>query len=151
MPVGPRRKAGMSKRLKLHMHIKNAEKFRSQLEALLVRQSTSPVDLLIVPNIAEWAAANQCLNAQGDPPAMAVRFSTGKGGILIRQVMNSAQVRSVIDRIAWAGRHPDAYTILCTEVVFLSHLVLHELAHLTNDWGQDREDDCDDWAFARLS
>jgi len=133
------------------MYIENAENFRSQLEALIVRHCTQPVDLLIVPNIAEWAAANQCLNAQGDPPAMAVRFGTERGGILLCQAMNSDQVRSVIDRIACFGRHPSAHAILCSQEVFLRHLVLHELAHLTNDWGQDREDDCDDWAFARLS
>jgi hypothetical protein len=34
--------------------------------------------------------------------------------------------------------------------LFLRFLVLHELAHLTNNWGQEHEQDCNEWAFKKL-
>jgi hypothetical protein len=39
---------------------------------------------------------------------------------------------------------------LVTPELFLEHLALHELAHLVNDWGQEAEEDCDDWAFRKM-
>lgn len=131
------------------MEIRDAEEHRLQMEATLAMHSTCPVELLIVPDIAEWAS-NRCGNARGNPPAMAVvEQATGGWGILVRRAMNASEVKSVLDRIAWNGRHA-AHAVLSSPGVFLQHLVLHELAHLAHGWEQDKEDDCDDWAFERL-
>jgi len=35
-------------------------------------------------------------------------------------------------------------------IEFLTHLVLHEIAHVRNRWGQDKETDCDIWAHFEL-
>lgn len=32
----------------------------------------------------------------------------------------------------------------------LKHLVLHDVAHIKHNWKQDREKDCDRWAFDQL-
>jgi hypothetical protein len=37
-----------------------------------------------------------------------------------------------------------------TPEAYLEHLVLHEVAHIKNNWGQDRETDCDLWVYEQL-
>ena len=131
------------------MEIRDAEAHRPLMEAALAAHADRSVDLLIVPDVAEWAA-RRCGNAQGNPPAMAVTDGASGGwGILVRRVVSAAEVESILDRIAWNGRHA-AHSLLDSPDVFLRHLVLHELAHLANNWGQEKEDECDDWAFQRL-
>lgn len=131
------------------MIIADAEVFREELEAELRLQSSVAVDLLIVPDIAEWAKG-RCDNARGNPIAMAiVDQDSGGWGVLLRRSINERQVASVIDRIEWSGRI-DASTLLNTPIRFLRHTVLHELAHLANNWGQEREDECDEWAAELL-
>src|SRR4051812_33563774 len=131
------------------MEIRDAEKYRQLMEATLASHSERPIDLLIVPDIAAWDA-DRCSNGSGNPPARAVvDLDTGGWGVLVRRAMRPSEVNSVLDRIGWSGRHA-AHAVLCTPDLFLRHLVLHELAHLANGWGQEREDECDDWAFERL-
>ncbi len=131
------------------MNVPNAERFRETLEAELRKHSSRAVDLLIVPDIAAWAT-QRCSNAKGNPIAMAIVDQESKGwGILVQSSIGSQHIESVIDRIEYAG-HFNAAEILSTEVLFLRHLVLHELAHLENNWDQSHEDDCDEWAFLRL-
>lgn len=42
------------------------------------------------------------------------------------------------------------YLLSSGSINFLNHLVLHEIAHIKNRWGQNKETDCDIWAFERL-
>jgi hypothetical protein len=58
-------------------------------------------------------------------------------------------VASIIDRIEYGG-FIRAREVLDSPETFLCHLVLHELAHLENNWGQDQEGQCDAWAFEKL-
>lgn len=37
-----------------------------------------------------------------------------------------------------------------TEIAYLEHLVLHEIAYIKNDWHQDRETDCDLWVYEQM-
>jgi hypothetical protein len=37
-----------------------------------------------------------------------------------------------------------------TPIEYLKHLVLHEVAHVKNDWHQDRETDCDLWVHEQM-
>jgi len=30
------------------------------------------------------------------------------------------------------------------------HLSPHEIAHIVNNWPQDKKDDCDQWAFSKM-
>lgn len=131
------------------MYIRDAEEFRASLETTLEQHAERPVDLLIVPDIEAWSKG-RCSNAKGNPIAVAiVDGATGGWGILLRQDIDESSVRSVLDRIAFGGHH-DVYKRLTTPAVFLQHLVLHELAHLSHGWDQTHENDCDDWAFERL-
>lgn len=131
------------------MHIANVDAYRPTLEAVLERHCVKRIDLLIVPDIAAWSRGRET-NATANPIAQAIVDRQSKGwGVLLRQSIDSGDVNSVLDRISFDGRH-DARARLSTPELFLRHLVLHELAHLVNDWDQSHEDQCDDWAFSRL-
>jgi hypothetical protein len=131
------------------MQIEDAESHRPALESELRKHARHPVDLLIVDDIADWAASRNG-NSKGNPPAMAVTDGvTGAWAILLRRSIDSGWVASIIDRIEIGG-FEQTRSVLASPETFLRHTVLHELAHLENRWGQDREEDCDRWAFARL-
>ena len=44
-------------------------------------------------------------------------------------------------------RHADE---IQSPIEYLTHLVLHEVAHIKNDWHQDRETDCDLWVYEQM-
>jgi hypothetical protein len=69
--------------------------------------------------------------------------------IVVRKSISAQRVDAVLSGINARGRH-GARTLLSTPTLFMRHLVLHELAHIENDWPQERENDCDVWAFAKL-
>ncbi len=45
------------------------------------------------------------------------------------------------------GEHADE---IDTPEAYLEHLVLHEVAHIANNWGQDKETECDLWVYEQL-
>jgi len=129
--------------------IENAEIYRARLEALVQRYASRPVHLFVVDDIEEWASKRSG-NVKGNPPATSVVDSkTGAWGIVIRRCIDRPWMKSIIDRVELSGIQDSARTLSKPEV-FLRHLVLHELAHLENGWGQERENDCDVWAYERL-
>ena len=131
------------------MEITNAEEYRESLDALLRRQANQPVELLVVDDITEWCAARQG-NGSGNPVAMAVvDGQTGRWGILLRRRIGADQIASVLSRIEYGG-FERTHETLNPPTKFLEHTVLHELAHLQNRWNQDKEEDCDRWAFERM-
>jgi len=131
------------------VEIADAERFRLMLEAELRRHSRQPVELLIVDDVAGWASSRRG-NANGNPPAMAITDgASGAWGIVLRRQIDAEWVAGIISRIE-AGANTGAREKLSTAELFARHLVLHELAHLENSWGQDRENDCDSWAFDRM-
>ena len=44
-------------------------------------------------------------------------------------------------------RHADEIE---TPIEYLTHLVLHEVAHIKHDWDQDHETDCDLWVYEQM-
>jgi len=133
------------------MGITDAEAFRPALEAVLRAHASQPVDLLIVGAIPEWCAERNS-TCSGDPAAMAITDgATGQWGVLLRRAIDASAVGSILDRMEFGGGFGQCREILDTPEQFLKHTVLHELAHLANGWGQERENDCDRWAFERLS
>ena len=130
------------------MEVDDTETYRPALEAQIRAYASRPVELLIVDDIATWAAERGG-SRQSNPIAMAITDGeSGAWAILLRRSVDRARVRSVLDRIEIGGSlHRE---VLMSPEVFLRHTVLHELAHLENGWGQDREDDCDEWASARF-
>jgi hypothetical protein len=105
---------------------------------------------MLVESVAAWCSERGAENPP-DPIAMALRCGeTRRAGVLIQSSIRDDRMQSAIDRMLF-GDHGDLPDQLRgNAALFLSHLVLHELAHLTNNWGQEREDDCDRWAFERL-
>jgi hypothetical protein len=131
------------------MDVADSESHRAMLKAEIHRYASRAVDLVIVEDIANWAAERKG-NAKGNPPAMAVVDRETEGwGILLRRSINQAWVKSVLDGMFVRGIYDVQDRLISTEL-FLKHTVLHELAHLENDWGQERETDCAPWAFERL-
>lgn len=72
------------------------------------------------------------------------------GMILLQRHINSSDVSS--HQVALAIRIKDdrSFDLLTTPLRFAIHLVLHEIAHIKNNWPQDREIDCDRWAFEHI-
>jgi hypothetical protein len=111
----------------------DAESHRSLLEALLKREASQPVDLLIASGVAEWAERHGG-TCRKDPVAMAVTDgATGHWGIVLRRNIDAGSINSVLDRMELVGGFTHCRTILDTPEKFLKHTVLHELAHLTNN------------------
>jgi hypothetical protein len=132
------------------LQIDDAEEFRNTLELGLKLHARQPVELLIVDDIAEWVKKTHVENASGNPAAMAfVARPSGSWNILLRRAIDESLAAGIIGRIELGG-HPGVQEKLCTPGRFAMHLVLHELAHLENEWGQQRENDCDAWAFDRM-
>lgn len=64
--------------------------------------------------------------------------------------MDENDTAGILGRLDFGG-HSRERSLLVNPKLFLRHTVLHELAHLENNWGQAYEDECDSWAFERLS
>lgn len=132
-----------------NLAIRNMEELRPELESLVNQYASGSVELLIVPDIAEWASERSG-DLRGNPVAFAVRDSKTNGAaILLRQQITEDRAESVVLRII-LGSHLSVRKRIDTPTALARHLVLHELAHLVNNWGQEYEDKCDAWAFERL-
>ena len=129
--------------------IEDSSDCRDVLEVIVSQHSTFPVELQFVPDIALHLGSS-AKGLTGSPIAVAVRCDiTNAAKIYLRQSINETRVQSVLDRIDM-GPGQGTSDAISTPELFMRHLVLHELAHLVNQWGQEREDDCNSWAFERL-
>lgn len=132
------------------MEIENTENFEELLLTVITKVSSEPVSLLFVDDIYEWCAS-RCGENKGNPIAKALRDSnTKEAAILLRKNISDEKYQGVIGRMIVGGQDSVSEKLNTAEA-FLIHTVLHELAHLLNNWGQDKEDDCDSWAFERLN
>ena len=133
----------------MYVDVTDSETYRGALEAEIRRHASRPVELVIVEDIAGWAASRKG-NAKGNPPAISVvDGTTGQWGIVLRRSIDADWIGSILSRVELGG-FPQTRAVLNTPEIFLRHLVLHELAHLENGWGQEDEENCDAWAFERL-
>ncbi len=131
------------------MNIDDTEKYEDLLLSIIDNISDEPVQLLFVDDINKWCSAREGEN-NGNPIAKAIRDSSSKeAGILLRKKINHDRYQGVIERIKIGNNNSEINKLNSIEN-FLSHTILHELAHLLNKWGQDKEDDCDKWAFTKL-
>jgi hypothetical protein len=131
--------------------IRDIEELRSELDLLLAEHASEPVELRIVPDIAAWAAERQGnLNPHANPVGLAVRDGTTNAAvILLRREISEVRANAIVQRVLLGG-HSLVTERLNSPGALAKHLVLHELAHLENNWGQEHEDACDAWAFERM-
>jgi hypothetical protein len=131
------------------MHIPDSSAYAEDLAQVLSQHSDEPVETLFVEDILTWCRERNGEN-RGNPIAMAIRDGvTQRAGILMRLDIDAHQIQGVKERLLFGG-YESLAARLDTPELFLRHLVLHELAHLINDWGEDAEDDCDGWAFQAM-
>jgi hypothetical protein len=127
------------------MHIHDAQVYAEFLDRVVCKHSLEPVSIEFVDDVADWCAGRGvlCPDGPGGAAGMAIRADqTGAVVILIRRCIDANYVAGIKGRMlaggfdAWARK-------LDTPESFLTHLVLHELAHLV----PRTEDECDAWAF----
>ncbi len=82
-------------------------------------------------------------------------YANRKDRILLAKTISVSEQLSVI--FAMMAREPDSlladhaqYLLVSDSLLFLKHLILHEVAHIKNKCQQRREVDCDLWAFERI-
>lgn len=135
--------------LAVYMEIADTEAYRTILEIEIRKHASRMVELRIVEDIAQWETSRGG-NPRRNPSAMAITEGPSSDWvILLRRSISRNSVASILDRVEFGG-FPEARSLLTSPETFLRHTVLHELAHLENPWGQDREEACDEWAFAKL-
>jgi len=126
------------------------EESRDILEDILQRHSSLPVALLMVPDVAQWALEVN-IAVTGNPIATAIpRTEEFSARIVVKAEISKDEAESVLGLLELCGYADEVRSLRLDPERFTMHLVLHELAHIENEWGQERELDCDKWAFARL-
>lgn len=126
------------------------EESRDILETILLRHSSLPVALVTVPDIAQWAVEVN-MGVNGNPIATAIPSTKEmSASIVVKSEISKDEAESVLGLLELLGYSEEVRSLRPDPVRFAMHLVLHELAHIENGWGQEREQDCDKWAFERL-
>lgn len=126
----------------------DTEKYRPLLEILIEKHSNQPIDVIIT-DISTWCRDR---GKEVDPfrAAMAIRDGQSrKAGILIAKRITSEMIATVKTCIELNGFKAEVEA-LKTEQDFLTHTILHEIAHLLNNWTQQEESLCDRWAFTKM-
>lgn len=128
----------------------------SQMRVQVERIATSYIDVKveIVDDIAKWCAANsggQYSASELDNPIGKALWNSPSepNRILLRATITGSQVDDHL-LVLFIKGFKDVYYRIPSSVTFLKHLVLHEVAHIKNNWQQEHEDDCDRWAFEQL-
>jgi len=122
---------------------------RSQVEALLRDVGLGECELLIVDSVHDWAEDNGRPRVSPFLAALAATRSDGVPFIVLHRCITEDVRASVISGMNLRGFAEEAEQ-LKEPSAFLEHLILHEAAHLLLPTGTS-EDDCDRWAFERLT
>jgi len=114
------------------------EEFRDILESILRRHSSQPVVLVTVPDVARWAVEVN-MGVYGNPIATAILATDEMPAhIAVRSEISKDEAESVLGLLEWCGYSEEVRLFRSNPVRFAMHLVLHELAHIENEWGQAR-------------
>lgn len=125
----------------------------SELAALAASVSGEPVEFLLVPDCGAWAVSC-CMEVPNRSlprlRGIAVRRrSDSRAIVVLRDNYDQEHIEDQVSALLVAG-WLDQSDEVRQPVSFLKFLVLHELAHLVNHWGQEHEQDCNAWAFQKL-
>jgi len=119
------------------------------LNQLASEQTESTVEFLVVEDCATWSTEHG-IAVHSNPNAMALRrHRDGAFIIVLREAYDAQHIQNTSQALLFAGWVREAEEVR-EPSAFLRFLVLHELAHLLNQWGQEREQECNEWAFHRL-
>lgn len=130
-------------------HIRTSNSL-AELAALALAVTSEAVEIVLVPDCGLWAQQKGVQLGSRSPRAMAVRRqSDGQALVVMRAEYEQEHLDDQAAALLIAGWRDQA-TEVREEKSFLRFLVLHELAHLLNNWGQEQEQDCNEWAFERL-
>jgi hypothetical protein len=120
------------------------------LEAVAAQHARQPVKLVFADSVGDWARQSQIQNARGNPQGMACAPADGTSWIVaLRRTIDAVDVETQICLMEGRGFASARQRLNCAKA-YAEHLLLHELAHLTNNWDNNHERDCDTWAFDRL-
>lgn len=130
------------------MEIADARLYAEGMRRQIERFATLAIQLEIVDDVQQWCVQHQTTDCKGNPAFRAVKCGGGtlEGIILVQRRIEAPQLASITSRI----NIPTAAALLATPQEWMNFQVLHELAHLENQWAQEREDDCDEWAMERF-
>ncbi len=127
------------------------ERYRKLVEEIAGRYIDAEV--VLVPSIAEWmiSIGASVQEASGDRNRLGKSLwgsPSARDTIVLRTPLTRDDVSTYCLYLE-LRRFRRAH-LLNQSVECLKHLVLHEVAHIKHDWRQDREKDCDRWAFNQL-
>ena len=83
-------------------------------------------------------------------------IATGKAVIQLPEQITGREIEESLMALAVRGQVTENPQLvhhageINLPLEFLKHLVLHEVAHIKNDWHQDRETDCDLWVYDQM-
>lgn len=119
------------------------------IDTFIEEFSRGPI-VLIIDNVPGWCRRHNIEEYNPSRTARAFRVQqNGKGVILLASLITPPMRRSVEVFIERSG-YPEEVKALREDRNFLQHLVLHEIAHLNYDWGEEEETLCDKWAFEMM-
>jgi hypothetical protein len=130
----------------------NPQRHRRLIERIV--QHYVRAEVHFVPDVAAWISASSGSYSSaeyGNPIGMALWNSTAENPnrILLRTPLSSQAIQEHLLALYLSGFRR-VYFSIESNFAFLKHLVLHEVAHIRHNWNQDREKDCDRWAFKEL-
>jgi hypothetical protein len=125
------------------------EEYRDYLWHIVTTTGAKVQELLIVDSVNEWAKHHGRGERNRLTPRAARCFDligSDKWLILLAAEITPQMQKSIRGRLQTCG-----YDIspIAGERPFLTHLLLHEVAHTLHP--DASEDECDEWAFAQLS
>ncbi len=116
----------------------------------LARRFVSDIEVEAVPSIQDWCKA---IGLPEDNPYLCGKtvqnHQTRRHLILLAERITPEMQASVISAMEFHAKLPHEKIMILTDPqVFVTHLLLHEVAHATD---HDRsEEECDRWAFQQL-
>lgn len=76
-----------------------------------------------------------------------IQFPRRISGAEVADSLLALALRGIVTKNPTLVQHADEIT---TSSEYLEHLVLHEVAHIKNNWTNDRETECDLWVYEQL-
>lgn len=126
------------------------QEFESEIANTVGQFSSQPIEFVFTGDVARWATS-KALAVVGNPIATSFpALGQAPCRIVMQDPISYDELQGAIGRLEIRGEWALGSRFRREPKAFVLHLALHELAHIENNWAQDREDDCDAWALARL-